>query len=57
MSERTLSELEQEIDALTDEIERAEDRGVTVMPDKRDKLAGLRKLLEAKRRAGTDEEH
>lgn len=56
MSELTVSQLEQEIDRLSAELERKEDRGQTVTPDERNRIAGLQTLLRAKRaNAGNDD--
>lgn len=49
MHELTIEQLEQELDRLSAEIERKEDRGQTVLPEERNRYAGLVKLLEAKR--------
>lgn len=55
MSELTVSQLEQEIDRLSAELERKEDRGQTVTPEERNRIAGLQILLKAKRNAGSDD--
>lgn len=51
LSDLTIGQLEEEIDRLSDDIERKQDRGQTVMPEEHTRLRGLQTLLEAKRHA------